>query len=176
MSEKIPVLDASGWVIRTSNVIDSDKQFVEFVVAATANQKRDWLLVKTAYQRVPPDEWQHIAVCRSTSEVRLYWNGKLSARQTLAGIELHSSPTNMFLGVRRDAYPGREFIGDIRAFRMISAVHYDDTFTPAMAFGKHDRTIVALDFLNASEKQVPDSSGNQRRGIVVGAKLIAPKK
>ena len=175
MSEKVPVTALSGWVIRTSKVKDADKQAVEFNVAASARGTRTWLTVVSSYQRVEPKQWQHISVCRSPSELKIFWNGKPVARRSLAGMELHSSPSNVFLGVRRDGWEDREFVGDIRAFRMSSKVRYNDRFTPEVSWESDDVTLALPDLPKTDGALAPDASGNKRNGLVVGAKLINSK-
>jgi hypothetical protein len=175
MSDKVTVTEeTSGWVLRTSKVKDADKQSFEFNVATTAKKKRGWTAVAAAYQKVEADQWQHIAVCRSGNELRLYWNGKPVGRQSLAGFELHSAPSNLFLGVRKYAFEGREFTGDIRAFRISSKSRYGDKFKPDEKWEKDDKTIALLDAADATDASVPDSSGNKRDGLITGAKLVKP--
>ena len=179
MSDKVPVDAESGWVIRTSKLKDADKQAIQFNVASSTGGKRgkrSWLTVTTGYQRVEPKQWQHIAVCRTASELRIFWNGKLAARQSLAGIELHSAPSNVFLGVRKDAWEDREFVGDIRAFRISSKARYGERFTPEVPSEKDESTLALLDLAAVEDSHAPDSSGHNRHGVVVGAKLFKPEK
>ena len=176
MSDNIPVSEMSGWVIRTSKIKDSDKQAIEFNVATSAkNNGRAWLSVFTPYQRVQPDQWQHIAVCRTASELQIYWNGKLAAKQSLVGVTLCSSPSNVFIGVRRDGYKDREFVGDISSFRVSSKAIYGDAFVPKIPLTKDESTVALLDFAAGDDEQIPDGSGNKRHGLVVGAKLVTSK-
>lgn len=175
MSSNVPVSATSGWAIRTSKVKDADKQAIEFIVAASARGKREWLSVVTSYQRIEPKRWQHIAVCRTPSELRIFWNGKPAARRALAGIELHSAPSNVFLGVRKDAWEDREFVGDLRAFRMSSKARYGEPFTPEVPTETDEPTVALLNLDKVEDSHAPDASGNKRHGIVVGAKLIKPK-
>src|SRR5262249_28725373 len=151
-----PVDAASGWVIRATKVKDADKQAIEFTVAASARKKQDWLSLVTAYERVEPKQWQHIAVCRTVSDLRIFWNGKPAARRALSGIELHSAPSNVFLGVRKDAFEDREFVGDIRAFRMSSKARYSGKFTPEVPSETDDSTLALLNMGKTEDKLVPD--------------------
>jgi hypothetical protein len=175
MSDKVPVTAESGWVLRTKKAKGADKQPLDFTVAATVKGKRTWLSVLTDSQQVEPKQWQHIAICRTASELQIFWNGVPVARQALAGIELHSAPSNIFLGVREHAWKDREFVGDIRAFRISSKARYGAKFTPAVPTEKDAGTLVLLD-IPAAEAQVPDLSGEEHHGALVGVELIKPGK
>jgi hypothetical protein len=175
MSRNIQVEAECGWVIRTTKVQDADKQAVDFTVAASARGKRDWLRVITPLRRIQPGQWQHIAVCRTASELRIYWDGNLATRRSIAGITLHNSPSNVFLGVRRNGWEDREFVGDIRAFQITAKARYNYPFKPEMPLKRDEAAIVFLDFSTANDSQVPDSSPHMRHGRIVGAKLIKPK-
>ncbi len=176
MSPNLPVSIPSGWVIRTTPIRDADRQAIEFNVGASVGRSHEWHTLRTAYRRIPPKEWQHIAVCRSGAELRIFWNGKLAANSSIAGLTLHSSPSNLFLGVRKDGFTDREFVGDIRAFHVFSRAGYSTSFTPPMPLKKNEKTIALLEFDAADDNHVPDVSGHGRHGLVVGAKLIHPKK
>ena len=130
----------------------------------------------TTEQLVKAGDWQHIAVARTASELRIHWNGKLAAKKALAGITLHAAPSNVFVGVRKHAWIDRDFVGDLAGFRLSSKVLYSDAFTPKPDFTKDDSTQVLLDYAAADDKQIPDASGKKRHGSVVGAKLIDMQK
>jgi hypothetical protein len=176
MSEQIPVTAACGWVIRLDKAKDGGKRAVEFSAGASGKGVREWVGVVTPEQAVKPEQWQHVAVCRTTSELRIYWNGKLVAKKPVAGVTLLAAPTNAFLGVRKDSYPNRDFAGDIRAFRISTKALYTDAFIPKAELTHDDATLVLLDFAAADDKQIPDLSGEKHHGTVVGAKLVAPPK
>ncbi len=176
MSEKIPVTAECGWVIRTTPVKDADKQAIEFVIGASKAGTRSWLTLTTGTQRVEANAWQHVAICRTATDLRIFWNGKPTVRRSVAGLELHSAPSNIFLGVRKDAWEDRQFVGDIRACRLSSKSRYDEKFAPQIPKDKDEWTIAILDLATAEDGRVSDLSGNKHHGTVVGAKLIAPKK
>jgi hypothetical protein len=87
------------------------------------------------------------------------------------GSKLLPSPTNLFLGVRKHAWMGRQFVGDIHAFRLSNQALYTDHFTPAKTLSKDQSTLLLLDFNAANESSVPDISGHGRNGKITGAKL-----
>lgn len=177
MSDQIPVTTDGGWAIRTLIAKDGNKVPIEFVVtSSSAKGPREWLSLLTPAQPVKAEDWQHVAVTRTATELRLYWNGKLAAKKPLAGITLHASPTNTFVGVRQHGYPGRDFSGDVAGFRLSSKSLYSDAFTPKLEFAKEDSTLVVLDFAAADDKKIPDTSGKKHHGSVVGAKSIDLKK
>lgn len=176
MSDKVLVAALSGWVVRTTKLKDADKYAIEFNVAASARGSREWLSVATSYQRVESKVWQHIAICRTSKELWVFWNGKPAARQSLVGIELHSSPSNVFLGVRKHAWLDREFVGDIRAFRASSKARYGPKFMPLAFRETDDDTLLLLDLSGAEDAIVPDISGHGRNGTIIGAKLVGAKK
>jgi hypothetical protein len=176
MSDRVPATAECGWIIRASRTLDADKHALEFTVAGSNRRKRDWFHVTSGIHREQPDRWQHIAVSRSMSVIRLYWNGKEVGRRPLAGVTLHGSPSNVFLGMRREGYKDREFTGDIAGFHMTAHAKYTETFKPEMPIKKDEATVVLLDFDAATEQQVPDVSGFKRHATISGAKLIKPKK
>jgi len=176
MNPNVPVADMCGWVIRITRVQDADKQAVDFTVAASTRGKREWLRIVTPQQRIQAGQWHHIAICRTAWELRIYWNGKLAAKKTITGVTLHSSPTNVYLGVRKDAGVEREFVGDIRGFQITQSVRYSSSFIPEMPLKMAKDAVVFLDFSAADDIRVPDSSPHKRDGLIVGAKLIKPTK
>jgi hypothetical protein len=53
--------------------------------------------------------------------IRLYVNGEEYASRSCKGVEFIPSPTDVYLGARKNAYKDRIFEGAIRAFRLSSS-------------------------------------------------------
>jgi hypothetical protein len=119
------------------------------------------------------DEWQHIAICKTPVEARLYWDGKLYAIRSCRGEKFVPCPSNLFLGVRRNAHVDRFIDADFRAFRVSGKSLYQKEFTPAKSFPKSADTLLLLDFSVGEGNQIADLSGHKRHGTIVGAEWVA---
>lgn len=170
MNPAVPVKKAGGWAMRLIQIRNTDKQYLQFNASAVNHGKEEWYSVDSPYLRINPEKWHHVAVCRDKAEIRLFWNGRLMGRRSCEGVTFLPSTTNIFLGVRKHAWMGRQFIGDIHACRLSKQALYSDHFTPTKMLSKDQSTLLLLDFNAADAETVPDISGHGRNGKITGAK------
>jgi hypothetical protein len=174
MSPNVHVPRPCGWVLRTT-APEGGRRAVDFTIAAGSGKESQWVRVVGA-PGTDSGGWQHVAVCKSADEIRVYWNGKLHARQACKGQRFVASPTDLYLGVRQDAHVDRSFDGDVREFRLSSAVLYTRDFHPEPVWHLvEDRTdLVFLDFWHNDGANIRDASGKEHHGRIEGAEWVNP--
>ena len=170
MSEKIPVKQESGCALRTTP-LSRRLRAVELVLGST----NGWLVV-TGKEVPELGGWHHIAVSKSPQMLRLFRDGKLDAEKTCTGVTFNSSPTNLFLGVRQYGWKDRSFQGGIRMFRISSSARYEKSFKPQRTFAQDADTVVLFDFSDVKGDRIPDVSGNNHEGLIVGARWLDLRK
>jgi hypothetical protein len=158
-----PGSGARGFVIRTGGSQGGNWEF-NFTMAFGPE---NWWLA-TGPQRRITDEWQHIAVCKTLDEVRLFWDGKLYTSRAIKGEKFIPCNSNIFLGVRRNGWQDRQVDADYRAVRISRKAVYQNDFTPPQQLDKTDDTSVLLDFSTAEGKVIPDLSGKKHDGTISG--------
>jgi WD40 repeat protein len=161
-----PVNRSAGWVLR-AGAAQGNKESYSLNVACGQD---DWFTV-SGEPLTPSTEWQHIAVVKTPREARLYLNGKLYARRSSQGQTFVPCPSNLFLGVRKNAYTNRTVDADIGAFRISRTAVYQEEFSPPTMFGKTPDTLVLLDISAVRGNNIPDRSGHGHDGTIVGAEL-----
>jgi hypothetical protein len=169
MSPELRAKRNCGWVLRTTGLEDGKKRSLDFTIGVSFNGKSEWLRVLSPPQRCAEKAWQHVAICKSTERIELFWNGKLVGKKACRGLKFHEAPTNLYLGVRDHAFADRSFGGDFRAFRISSKVRYHNDFKPVKSFEKDKTTTLLLDFAAAEKDKIPDISGNNHHGRISGA-------
>ena len=157
-----PVPRTAGWVLRLY------KQAAGWPLDMTvANDEGDWFRVN-GKPLSPGDEWHHVAAVKTNGEFVLYWDGKMYARRPCSGMRFVRCPSNLYLGVRKNASYDRAIDADIRAFRVSSNPLYLGPFEPPKTFGKTPDCLVLLDF-SPGHGKVLDLSGNEHHGEISGA-------
>lgn len=178
MSADLPEIGRhSGWTIRTTRVEDADLRAIEFAVGATEKGKTDWVYVTSSKRKdIKPGEWQHIAVAKSLTSIKLFWNGKLVGEKPVPkGVKFHACPTPLYLGVRKFT-DGVSMI-DIRDFRVSKTARYTRDFIPEERFRSDANTDLLLDLtLSPDANRILDTSGNERDGILSGAKVLTERR
>jgi hypothetical protein len=162
MSKEIPVTRPCGWVLRTTPVMDADKYAIEFNVGSSTKDKPKgaWLSIMSPPQRVADRSWHHLAISKSRTDLRLFWNGKWVAKQSCRGITLHAAPTNLFLGVRKDGAKDS------------STRRYATDFKPPEKLVRDEATELLLDFTGSDDEKILDVSGKGRHGTIVEAEWM----
>lgn len=172
MSPSIQVEAACGWVLRTGKLEDGIERCLDFTIGTATDRGPQWLSVLSKPRPCTSVAgWHHIAVCRTTSSFLLFWNGKLAGK-TSCRRKVVPSPTPIYLGVHKGGWNKSTFRGDIRAFRLSSKARYTASFTPPLAFGIDDDTILLLDLTKKKGDKVADAAGN-RDGTIRGARYFA---
>jgi hypothetical protein len=170
MSEHIAVKQESGCALRTT-VLSRRSRAVEFVMGST----NGWFEV-TGREQPDLGGWHHFAVTKTDQVIRLFRDGKLDVEKRCAGVTFNASPTNLYLGVREHAFQDRVFHGGIRAVRISTRARYEKSFKPQRTFASDDATLVLLDFTAGKGDRIPDLSGNNHEGIIVGARWVDPRR
>jgi WD40 repeat protein len=165
------VTRASGWTLRTGEGQGNEKSF-NFTVAKENNS---WLVV-SGPARPDSAEWQHIAIVKTPNEISIFWDGALYANKSCVGERFVACPSNLFLGVRKNAQENRAIDADIRAFRVSSRALYRAGFNPAENLTKTSDTLVLLDFSAGKGAQLHDLSGRGHHGTIVGAEWMPDQK
>jgi len=156
-----PVPRSAGWVLRTKTGIPGPFNLT------VALDKADWWQLDGP-ARPLSHQWEHVAVSKATDAFHVFWNGRLYASKSCRGVKFTLCPSNLFLGVRKNALADREFNGDIRAFRLSSKPLYQNAFIPPKLFDKTADTLVLLDFSVGRTNEIRDVSGNRHHGTLVG--------
>jgi hypothetical protein len=166
MNPALPVRSTCGWVLRLLGEPGSRR--LDFNAGARAAGKPEgaWQGLKVPWGEESA-EWQHIAVCRSPEEVRLYRNGKLLGKRSVKGVLFVPAPTDLYLGIRANAYMTRRVSAGYRAFRAASEARYTGEFTPPAEFRPSPGDLVVLDFTTGT---LTDRTGKGHDGRLAGGK------
>lgn len=176
MSPAINVSSSGGWVLRLQPDDDPTKSILQFVAGAA---DPEWFIVESSPVIVLDGEWHHIAVSKSPEVVRLFFDGKLVAEQKFMGVRFTPSVTDLYLGIRKNAFFNRQFEGEYRAFRVSNKARYTESFVPQASFVKDPMTELLLDFTGNDATKIVDYSGKERHGVlsdVKWAEIPQPKK
>jgi hypothetical protein len=166
MSDEISVDKTAGWVLRTSAADATGRRSLNFTVASAVN-KDAWFTAHTRARNVKPGSWHHVAICRSSDNFYLSWNGEVTM-VSVGGTKFTNGTTNLFLGPRRHAYKDRLFVGDIRAFQVSTLDKYVKKHDPRRDFEKDGSTNLLLDFTSKPDPMIKDLSAKNRHGELNG--------
>jgi hypothetical protein len=159
-----PVERASGWILRVKPGPDR-RGALELELAAT---NVEWLFL-SGQPVLGPERWHHLAVSKTPDAARLFSNGKLYAAKPCKAEKFVPCPSPLYLGVRKDSPPDRSINAEVRAFRVSGKALYIKDFSPAQTLDKTASTLVLLDFSLGQGKTIPDLSGHNHSGTLVGA-------
>ncbi len=165
MSPEISTKSLCGWVLRTRGE-QGGLSALDFTIAT----KNEWIYVIGKAQ-LEQDRWYHVAVSKSPDMIRLYVNGDECLSRSCKGLEFIPSPTDLYLGVRKNAHTDRSFEGAIRAFRVSSGARPQNELKPDQHFTRQPDTLILLDFSAGGGTQLPDLL-RAHPGSVVGAEWI----
>ncbi|MCE9565098.1 MAG: hypothetical protein K8U57_23960 [Planctomycetes bacterium] len=167
MSPAIDVPHSVGWTFRLLPTKDGAKSIVDFNVAIPDTK---WFGVRSSPVMVIDGEWHHLAVSKTPEVIRTFLGGKLVGEQDCKGIKFVPSVTEVYLGVRKNAYEDRRFEGQYRAFRISNTSRYAQAFEPPVAFAKDATTEILLDFSGNNASKLVDLSGKDHDGQLHGVK------
>ncbi|MGE3809139.1 MAG: LamG-like jellyroll fold domain-containing protein, partial [Gemmataceae bacterium] len=162
--------DLSGWCIAGQASTHRDQDVI--VLFAKFGFRRLTSSGGLEQFEVFPERWHHVALVMDGETGRLFVDGRVL--RELSPKARSSSPDAIYLGSKPDSDTQR-FNGKIRAFRLSSTARYQGVFTPPQLFNKDRHTEVLLDFCGKGER-VPDLSGHDRSGRIVGARWDKPFK
>jgi hypothetical protein len=167
MSPAIDVSTSGGWVLRLQPTDDPAKSIVQFV-AGTTNP--EWFVVDSSPVVVLDGEWHHIAVSKTPEVLRLFFDGKRVSEEKCKDARFTPSVTDLYIGVRKNAFPNRQFKGEYRAFRISNKARYSEAFVPPASFVKDPRTDLLLDFTGNDATRILDLSGKEHHGVLSDVK------
>lgn len=169
MSPRIKVDSPCGWILRKR--LKDKQEVLEFNVGA---EGKNWLNVGGLLPKSAiPGIWQHVAVCRRGTIITLYLNGRRLAAKSVRNLTLLTSPTPIFLGVREDAHPDRQFEGFVRQFHIANHARYLQSFKPDSEFkADGDHSLVLFTFDSPEDNLITDSSGKGHHGYAWGIDII----
>jgi hypothetical protein len=162
-----PVSRPSGFILRSGSG-DGDNWDFNWTMAPA---KQEWWYVAGTRRRVGSG-WQHISVCKTPEEVRIYWDGKLYVAKSCKGEKFNPCPSNVFLGLRKNGFSDRRVDADFRAFRISGKALYDKEYPPPKNLEKTPDTLVLLDFGIAQGNRLPDLSDNKHDGAINGGQWV----
>jgi hypothetical protein len=95
--------------------------------------------------KLPVDEWTHLAGVFDGERVMLFVNGKLAESQTASGKRTQTA-LPLFIGADPDSRgrPTRAFSGQIDELRLSKIARYDSSFSPAQRFSPDEASILLL--------------------------------
>ncbi len=111
------------------------------------------------------NEWYHLALVKSGTNLRVFYNGVLEESVTTS-YNPRSTTENLFFGSRRSG--PTYFHGMIDEIRISSIARYASNFTPVKRFSNDTNTIGLWNFEETTGTIAYDSSGNDLNGTLVG--------
>ncbi|MDA8743141.1 metallophosphoesterase [Rubripirellula amarantea] len=122
-----------------------------------------------AKNKLPVNQWSHVAGVFDGSEVRIFVNGSLVAKKAGQG-KRGRNKLPLFVGADTDGKgnPTRPFLGDIDEVRISKIALYTDDFTPSRRLSADEQTVVMLHFDRQIGPYVLDQS-NQAIKATLGS-------
>ena len=173
---EIPVNKNSGWQLVAGDVEDADYRRITLIIGRSVKGKEEWFPVQTSPMKGTDGKWHHIAVSKSPTMIRIFWNGKLAAEKNCAGLKFNGCPSDFYLGTRKGAHGIWGFEGDIRAFRAYSKAVYTKAFKPEGVFQKNGTEEICLDFTGDDTEKILDLSGKDHIGLLNDVNWVQIRK
>jgi hypothetical protein len=109
-----------------------------------------WLFADAVWS-INNNSWNHLAVTRSGSTVRVFLNGSIVVTKTISG-SLYSSGTQYFVGLYQFSSTNYFYAGNLSSLRILKGTaQYTATFTPPTSpLTAITNTSLLLNFTNAS--------------------------
>ena len=133
-------------------------------------------------EKLPPDEWIHVALVHTgeTAELRLFANGKLRAK---SAVKLAAQPhgDEAFLSIGRDGRWARPFPGAIDELRISDHAVYTADFSPPASFSRMQREqrpppLAGLPLLFGAQAKAAVLELGSRRHLFLDDALIASRE
>jgi len=112
------------------------------------------------------NEWYHLALVKSGTNLRVFYNGVLEETKSVTN-NPRTTTENLFFGSRRSGTPSY-FGGLIDEIRISSIARYATSFTPLKRFTTDATTIGLWNFEETAGTVAYDSSGNNLNGTLKG--------
>lgn len=124
---------------------------------------------------IPSEAWTHIAGVFDGKEMRLYVNGKLSAKVAASG-KRTTNVLPLYIGADPDAksQPTQFFTGSVDEVRLSTTARYTEDFTPAKRFQTDDQTLQLFHCDAMMGPFLPSESKGNRYATKSGAVEFVP--
>lgn len=128
-----------------------------------------------ATERLPVNQWSHLAGVYDGQQVHLYVNGKLAAAKSGKG-ERATNGLPFYIGADPDrtGSPTRQFAGRLDEIRLSTGVIYQDDFEPQKRLASDDATVLLMHLDRVSGPFLLDDSTPSAPILRFGGARIGP--
>ena len=162
-------MEVAGWGLMRIKVPNDPERKLRFYLHDGAYHRIP------ALQMLPAGQPEHVAAVYDGQEARLYVDGKLQAKEPIAG-PVTRSPMPTLIGGNPNvgALAGIDALwqGTIDEVRFSKVARYTDDFSPKPSFEPDGDTVVLYHFDEGRGSEACDASGNNHHGKLLGGEWV----